>query len=304
MDVIILFAIFIALGTIAIKAGRMMANMAYLGMLIVLGALVWLYAIPWLFDKAGTDIPLPSLPSASDVLPVDSLDDIPFDKDALNAMFKADKLLKKETVGRLSRRLEEAKQAVANIGQVAVDETTQAIDEVVPDIEVPELPPETEVEELPAEEQDSIADQLIEFFSTVPTQVVKEKLPDTVVDAPIDSPEAPAGATAISVATFSDALSLREAAGSAILYEDPAGQSFLRLDNFSVTNGPDLHVYLTVSPIGDVLRGYTDLGELKSNAGDHNYPITTHASLSKFRTIVIYSQSLLYPYAVAVLQTP
>jgi hypothetical protein len=46
---------------------------------------------------------------------------------------------------------------------------------------------------------------------------------------------------------------------------------FLRFEKFSVTNGPDLHVFPTKS--GDVSTG-VDIGELKANRGDQNYEIT------------------------------
>ncbi|MGQ0376612.1 MAG: DM13 domain-containing protein [Nitrososphaerota archaeon] len=56
------------------------------------------------------------------------------------------------------------------------------------------------------------------------------------------------------------------------VYVIEAGDSiFLRFEKFSVTNGPDLHVFLTKS--GDVSTG-VDIGALKANRGDQNYEIT------------------------------
>lgn len=46
---------------------------------------------------------------------------------------------------------------------------------------------------------------------------------------------------------------------------------FLRFEKFSVTNGPDLHVFLTKS--GDVSKA-VDIGALKASRGDQNYEIT------------------------------
>lgn len=56
------------------------------------------------------------------------------------------------------------------------------------------------------------------------------------------------------------------------VYVIQAGDSvFLRFEKFSVTNGPDLNVFLTKS--GDVSTGF-DVGVLKANKGDQNYEIT------------------------------
>ena len=54
-------------------------------------------------------------------------------------------------------------------------------------------------------------------------------------------------------------------------------KQYLRLENFQVTNGPDLYVYLSESrtPGSDLksLDKYISLGRLKGNVGDQNYEI-------------------------------
>ena len=48
------------------------------------------------------------------------------------------------------------------------------------------------------------------------------------------------------------------------------GTSVLRLENFKATNGPDLYVYLaTDKSASDIVN----LGRLKGNIGNQNYPI-------------------------------
>lgn len=62
--------------------------------------------------------------------------------------------------------------------------------------------------------------------------------------------------------------------------------SFLRFEDFEVTNGPDLHVYMTKK--GDIESGI-DLGKLKGNIGDQNYPLEG-IDPKTYDTVVIYCQ--------------
>lgn len=62
--------------------------------------------------------------------------------------------------------------------------------------------------------------------------------------------------------------------------------AFLRFENFEVTNGPDLHVYMTSD--GDVSTGI-DLGKLKGSMGDQNYALNG-VDIKTYHIVVIYSQ--------------
>lgn len=61
---------------------------------------------------------------------------------------------------------------------------------------------------------------------------------------------------------------------------------FLRFENFQVTNGPDLRVYITSD--GDVKNGI-HLEKLKGNKGDQNYTLE-NIDVSVYNTVVIYCQ--------------
>lgn len=61
---------------------------------------------------------------------------------------------------------------------------------------------------------------------------------------------------------------------------------FLRFENFQVTNGPDLRVYITSN--GDVKNGI-HLEKLKGSKGDQNY-ILENIDVSVYNTVVIYCQ--------------
>ncbi|MDH3658147.1 MAG: DM13 domain-containing protein [Nitrosopumilus sp.] len=64
------------------------------------------------------------------------------------------------------------------------------------------------------------------------------------------------------------------------------GESFLRFEEFDVTNGPDLRVYLT--PNGDVHDGI-HLDKLKGSKGNQNYSLEG-IDTDVYDTVIIYCQ--------------
>ena len=64
------------------------------------------------------------------------------------------------------------------------------------------------------------------------------------------------------------------------------GESFLRFEEFSVTNGPDLRVYLTSN--GDIHDGI-HLEKLKGSKGSQNYSLE-NIDIEIYDTVVIYCQ--------------
>lgn len=71
--------------------------------------------------------------------------------------------------------------------------------------------------------------------------------------------------------------------------------AFLRFENFQVTNGPGLHVYMTEG--GDISSGI-DLGKLKGSTGDQNYALNG-VDIKTYDTVVIYCQPFHIYYAQA-----
>ena len=67
---------------------------------------------------------------------------------------------------------------------------------------------------------------------------------------------------------------------------DVGGKKYLRFENFEVTNGPDLRVYLTNN--GDVSDGL-HLEKLKGSRGDQNYSLE-NIDADKYDTVVVYCQ--------------
>lgn len=113
-------------------------------------------------------------------------------------------------------------------------------------------------------------------------------------------------ATKLKSGMFRDADNFHKGSGLATIYRGPEGANLLRLDSFSVTNGPELHVML--SPHPDPTRGaevrtsgYVDLGILKGNKGDQNYEIPDIVDVSIQGSVVIYCKPFSVVFSVATL---
>jgi len=82
--------------------------------------------------------------------------------------------------------------------------------------------------------------------------------------------------------------------GIAKVLNDGTEQRFLRFEDFSTDNGPDLNVYLTTAD-ADADAGefgaagqFVDLGDLKGNIGEQNYELPPDVDLEEFDTVVIW----------------
>ena len=82
-------------------------------------------------------------------------------------------------------------------------------------------------------------------------------------------------------------------------------QWVLRLDDdFRVTNGPDLYVYLsgaTAPRSSDDLHGSGafEVAQLKGNVGGQNYVLPNDLDLSKFHSVVIYCRRFTTVFSTA-----
>lgn len=112
------------------------------------------------------------------------------------------------------------------------------------------------------------------------------------------------GVTVLTRGKFVDADAFHKGSGVALIAQ-VNGQRLLRLEEFQVTNGPDLYVYLTAHPKPatreDVHQGFLNLGRLKGNIGAQNYEIPVGAELPQFHSVVIYCQRFHVVFATATL---
>ena len=102
---------------------------------------------------------------------------------------------------------------------------------------------------------------------------------------------------------------VHEGEGKATVYQLAGGSRVLRFEDFSVLNGPDLHVWLVpVDPVpntvGVEIGGYADLGKLKGNVGNQNYELPAGLDLSRFQSVVIWCQPFRVPFSAAPLRVP
>ncbi len=86
--------------------------------------------------------------------------------------------------------------------------------------------------------------------------------------------------------------------GSATIIEIAPGRYHLRLEDFSVRNGPDLYVYLSPDP-----NGYTDdsleVGVLKATDGSFGYDLPEGIDPARFRSALIWCKQFSHLFATA-----
>ncbi len=134
----------------------------------------------------------------------------------------------------------------------------------------------------------------------------------TTVVAPIaDAPTPdPTNMTAIKSGDFIEIDAVHKAAGKATLFRQVNNNALLlRFDDFSVTNGLNLSVYLSTATLpktsAEMMAGQLQLwvAPLKGTAGNQNYTrLPPDLNLTRYRSVVIYSEDLKTVYSSATLQ--
>ena len=108
------------------------------------------------------------------------------------------------------------------------------------------------------------------------------------------------------VGEFKETDAFHRRSGQAAIYSGSGGSYLLRLENLDVTNGPALHVYLSLhadpESADDVKRpGYLGLGKLKGNRVNQNYQIPAGTDIWTFNSVVIYCKPFAVVFSVATL---
>jgi Electron transfer DM13 len=113
-------------------------------------------------------------------------------------------------------------------------------------------------------------------------------------EATSEPPAAPPGPTTVAAGSF---ISHEHATtGKALIVELPDGSKILRLEGLDTSDGPDLKVWLTDAPVIEGSDGwhvfddgqYVDLGGLKGNKGNQNYPLPSDVNLKKLTSVSIW----------------
>ncbi len=110
--------------------------------------------------------------------------------------------------------------------------------------------------------------------------------------------------TVLATGSFQGADAVHRGEGKALLVRLPDGQRFLRFEQFRVTNGPDLYVYLSGHPAprnrAQLHEGAAhEVAVLKGNVGNQNYALPADLDLSKFKSAVIYCKRFSVIFATA-----
>jgi hypothetical protein len=177
------------------------------------------------------------------------------------------------------------------------------------------LPPEEQIAEMPEQERKELEDKTMQIAQAMPEKQVVEPMPtmvsmptadlapeSTATPAPEPTATIPAEPELVLEGQFYGADDFHQGMGDALIYKIPGEGYFLRLENFEVTNGPQLHVILGVdaNPFNHATLGeYLDLGPLKGNIGDQNYAIPAGTELSEYGSVVIYCVPFRAIFAIA-----
>jgi len=81
---------------------------------------------------------------------------------------------------------------------------------------------------------------------------------------------------------------IHDAQGIAKVIPIEGGGNVLRLEDLEVTNGPDLYVYLSTD---ESSSDFVNLGRLKANIGNLNYPIPAGTAMTKYDTVLIWCRA-------------
>lgn len=143
-------------------------------------------------------------------------------------------------------------------------------------------------------------------LTPTPTPTLDPAIADIMADLGMEQMGVGIDPHIIMAGNFTTIDAMHRAEGMVSIYRFSETQRVLRLDPFSVTTGPDLHVLLSEhkaprTSAEALLPTYVDLGILRSASGAQNYEIPTETDLSRYHSVVIYSMSLNIVYSTATL---
>ncbi len=143
-------------------------------------------------------------------------------------------------------------------------------------------------------EREGMKDAIMMAAASAPETAMNESMPS-------------AAPTVTSRGSFRDADAVHKGSGMATLYELPTGEHVVRLEEFRVTNGPALVVYLAKHPdpatADDVIDGgFVNLGKLKGNVGSQNYTVPADVAIDEYSSVVIWCELFSVLFSPAALE--
>ncbi|MEU8631887.1 DM13 domain-containing protein [Amycolatopsis sp. NPDC048633] len=127
-------------------------------------------------------------------------------------------------------------------------------------------------------------------------ETVEESLPVAVPVSQPSSVPSPRPVAPVEVATGTLISHEHRTAGTVRILRATDGSLVLRLENLTTSSGPDVHVWLTDAPVKPGQDGwglfddgrYLDLGKLKGNKGNQNYPLPAGTDLAGYTSLSIW----------------
>jgi hypothetical protein len=102
---------------------------------------------------------------------------------------------------------------------------------------------------------------------------------------------------------------IHQTGGRATIYKNKDGKEYLRLSDFTTSNGPDVHVVLVraedKSLEQEIVKGdleHVEVGMLKGNQGDQNYDLPVAVDLNQYQAVAIYCERFHAIFGVARLE--
>jgi hypothetical protein len=132
---------------------------------------------------------------------------------------------------------------------------------------------------------------LFQPWRLVTRSAIEEALPGPAALVPTSTHNSPAAPKTLASGTFVDGE--HATSGTAKVIELADGSRYLRLEGFSTSDGPDVHVWLTDQKSGGDWGSYDDgrhvaLGSLKGTDGNQNYAIPAGTDLAGLTSAVIW----------------
>jgi hypothetical protein len=154
----------------------------------------------------------------------------------------------------------------------------------------------------PAEELEPTQEPIVEptpELALEPTPgLALEPTPEPAMEPAPEPTEAVFTPRLVSSGPLSGADEFHFAEGTALLIETEPGVYVLRLEEFSVRNGPDLFVYLATSP-DQFDDSAINLGDLRATDGSINYDIPAGTDISQFQGVVIWCRAFAVLFGTA-----
>lgn len=169
--------------------------------------------------------------------------------------------------------------------------STSSSSSVMKDVDsMVELPDQETLDSMSDETKASLEKSILDKMKDMPATMVEEEMMDKAMGPELQVK-----------GSFVDADSFHKGSGDALVYRLEDGSNLLRLENFNVTNGPDLFVYL-VKDVNNVEADFVNVGRLKGNQGNQNYELSSEINIDEYQGVVIWCKAFSVLFSTAVLK--